>query len=351
MNILILISSLNYGGAEKQAVLDANILSAEHNVLLGYFIKGPQEELVDRKVKLVRIKKDNYLATAFRLGKVIRTNQIEIIHASLFASMMISALSSMISDAKVFWHFHSHEYELPYINGQLYKWLGRYHAIKKILFVNTELKSFLKDRFKFPAGKTEVLYNSTPIKPSFEKKPGNSKCTIGYVGRLVELKRVHFLIECAEYLKRKGSENFQILIIGDGPERSKLEDLTKHNSLSKVVTFTGFQTDTGKYYDLIDIFALPSGEECLSMAAMDAGVKGIPVVAFDVGGNSEIVDPGKTGFIVNTKEEFFGKIYFLVTNWTIREKMGKAATVYCYDKFGEERHLEKLNVLYRDVSL
>jgi len=277
MNILIVVSSLNYGGAEKQAVLDANMLSDTHNVFLGCFKKGPLLESLNKNVDLVLIRKDNYLLTSVRLAKIIKRNKIEVIHASLFASMVTSVLASLfISKIIIVWHFHSHEYDLPALNGNLYKWMSRFPGIKKILFVNNELRSFLTERFKLPISKTGILYNTTSIKQPLKTKTEGDECIIGYIGRLVELKRVNLLIGCAEYLLQKGFDNFQILIIGDGQERLNLEELTKKNDLNKVVKFKGFQSDTERYYNDMHVFALPSDEECLSMAAIDAGVKGIP---------------------------------------------------------------------------
>ncbi|MFZ2339153.1 MAG: glycosyltransferase family 4 protein [Bacteroidales bacterium] len=349
-NILIMISSMKTGGAEKQAVLDANILSEKNNVFLAYFKKGPLEGLINGRVKQIQIKKGNYSLTALRLRKVIRANNIDIIHASLFASMVISALSSIFSRTNVIWHFHSHEYNLPLINCQIYKWLGKLPSVKKILFVNSELKTYMTSRFKFSDSKTGLLYNTSSFNPSLKSKSEKKLCSIGYIGRLVALKRVDWLIECAVFLLDKGYTGFKMVITGDGPERTNLEKLTGECNVGNFVKFTGFQSDTEMYYDGMDIFALPSGEECLSMAAIDAGVKGIPIVAFDVGGNSEIIDSGETGFIVTTKEEFFEKIYYLAENKITREQMGDAAYSYCSDKFGKEKHMARLDALHSELQ-
>lgn len=349
MNILIVISSLSYGGAEKQAVIDANLLSGYYNVSLCYFHEGPLRELINEKVKTICIQKGIYPVTALRLRKIAIENQIQIIHASLFASMIISALSSGFSDRKILWHFHSHEYDLPFLNRLLLSVLSRLPSVRKLIFVSTELRIDLTRRFRLPDSKTDLLYNTSSLNPVSNVKKDHFTFTIGYIGRLVELKRVHLLVEAATFLLKKGFADFHMMIIGDGQERLMLEELTKKNGVETFFEFTGFQSDTEKYYNEMDIFALPSGEECLSMSAIDAGVKGIPIVAFDVGGNSEIIDSGNTGYIVTTKEEFFEKIYYLAVNKIIREQMGEAAYIYCSDKFGKEKHLAQLNALYEEL--
>lgn len=351
MNILIIISSLSYGGAEKQAVLDANMLSNNHNVILVCFKKGPLSDLVNSSVKVLQINKGNYITTAIRLKRVIRTNNIVVIHSLLFASMIISALTALFINVKVVWHFHSHEYKMPLIYQLFYKILGKTRNVSKILFVNHELMNFISQRFSFPQEKLGIYYNTASFNNPKPIKEKDNPIIIGYIGRLAELKRVYLLIELAEFLLKEGFDKFIVTIVGDGPMREILEKTTLDRNLTNFIQFKGFQTETGLYYDQIDIFALPSREECLSMAAIDAGAKGIPIVAFAVGGNNEIVDSGKTGFIVSTKEEFFESIYLLITHKEMRTDMGNLAASYCHEKFGVEQHLKVLNHIYYDLNL
>lgn len=347
MNIAFCISSLKYGGAEKQAVLDANLMSDHHTVFLICFQKGPLEKLLSENVNLICVRKDNYLFTAARLGKILKSRKILYVHSSLFAAMVTTSIASIfLRHITVFWHFHSHEFSLPLLNIWLYRLLGRIPTVRKILFVNSELRSSLSDRFGFPEKKTDILYNVTSLESSSESRKNDNLCTIGYVGRLVGLKRVHLLIECADLLLKLGINGFQILIVGDGPERRNLEKTVGQLGLEKFVEFAGFQVETGTYYKRMEVFALASEEECLSMAAIDAGAMGIPVVAFSVGGNSEIIDDGRTGFIVNTKEEFYEKIHTLVSDKSMRIRMGRDAMEHCSEKFGKHKHIEKLNALY-----
>lgn len=351
MKISYLISSLNYGGAEKQAILDANMMAHSNEVFFIYFYDGPQRGILSQDVKLLHLKKKSYLITAFRLAWQIKKHNIQIIHSSLYASMIISALCSFFCRTKIIWHFHSHEYGLPVLNGLLYKWLGKLPAIKKIVFVNNELRIFHTERFKFPLSKTGILYNTSSVPQSFRSYTLSEENTIGYIGRLVGLKRINLLIECSDYLNQKGVKEYNIIIVGDGSERHFLEDLVHKKKLDNKFMFTGFQSDTQFYLNKFDLFAMPSEEECLSIALIDAGVAGLPSVAFDVGGNNEIIDNNKTGFIVNTREDFFEKIYCLVTNKNLREQMGKAANIHCSDKFGKEKHLVQLNALYKELAI
>ncbi|MGD0342431.1 MAG: glycosyltransferase family 4 protein, partial [Bacteroidales bacterium] len=153
----------------------------------------------------------------------------------------------------------------------------------------------------------------------------------------------------AQYLIRNKFINFRILIVGDGEQRNMLEQEVSNNKIGDYISFVGFQEDVVKYYNRFDLFVNPSREECLSIALIDAGMCGIPSIAFDVGGNNEIILNGQTGYIVNAKEEFFSKVFSLVNEKTLQIEMGKKAKEHCFKHFSEEVHLQQLESLYKEV--
>ncbi|HOM41747.1 MAG TPA: glycosyltransferase family 4 protein [Bacteroidales bacterium] len=353
MKILYLISSLHYGGAEKQTIIDANFMAINNKVFLGYFYDGPQKEIIDPEVIVIKINKTNYLFTAINIARLVKQNKIQVIHCSLFSSMIISAISSLFCKVKIIWHFHSHEYNIPFIHKMAFKYLSYLPSVKKICFVSRELiNHFQKKGFNFPFKKITLLYNTATVKTTNENKNNkneNDRIIIGFIGRLVPLKRVEYLIELAQYLVNNGFKNFHIMIVGDGESRTVLENESIRNKLQDYISFEGFQKDIEKYYRNFDLFVNPSREECLSIALIDAGMCGIASVAFNAGGNNEIIINGETGYIVNTKEELFENVFLLVMNKPLRKKMGEKAKEYCRQKFGQEIHLQKLLSLYNEV--
>lgn len=350
MRILYLISNLNYGGAEKQTVLDANMLAQGNEVFFGYFIDGPQKEMIDKRVKLIKIRKRNYLITAFCLAGLVKKNRIQLIHSSLFASMIISALISSFCRINVIWHFHSHEYGLPLIHRLAYKILSRLPKIRAICFVNQELIQHYGDKgFNFPLHKIKLLYNSTTIQNTGLLREESNNIKIGYIGRLVSIKRVEYLLELTQYLIKNQFNDFQIFIIGDGDQRNMLETKSIDCGFHRHIIFTGFQENVEMFYSMFNLFVNPSREECLSISLIDAGISGIPSIAFNVGGNNEIIVDSQTGYIVETKEEFFEKVLFLISNKVKRKNMEEKAKLYCQEHFGKDIHKIKLQELYREV--
>jgi len=75
----------------------------------------------------------------------------------------------------------------------------------------------------------------------------------------------------------------------------------------------------------------------------------LPIVAFDVGGNDEIVLNNQTGFIVQTKVAFFQKVLMLVSNDSLRLEMGQSGRTHCTANFSEQVHLGKIYSLYKEI--
>ena len=346
MNILILVSSLNYGGAEKQAVLDANMLVNAGTVYFGFFKDGDLHELLDERVKVVQFEKQGYLKTAGKLADFISEHDIQLVHNHLYAPMIISALASLKSKVPVLWHFHGHHFEVRKLPLNI---LSQLPTVKHAIFVCAALARYFEENYRIPKKKIEVVYNSSQCRKMPELKPQDSTLRIGFIGRLVGLKRVHFLIAVAEHLKKEGITDFEILLAGDGPEREKLEALAKKKGVEKEVKFLGFRSDIENLYNQFDLFVLPSEEEALSLALIDAGRVAVPSLAFDVGGNKEIIQNGETGYIVHYLEELKEKVTLLCQDKNLRKEMGEKAEKYTRI-FSEENHLESLLNLYKKYA-
>ena len=351
MKVAVMVSSLSYGGAEKQAVLDANMLSREFPTWLVSFSDGPQRESIGPGVNQLILIKRSYPRTAFALMKVVRQNKIEVIHAFLFASCVIAALSSLLGRVKVVWHFHSHEYDSPLLSRLALIILARLPSLMAITFVSSELRDDLKERFHLPLKKLRIIYNSSSVEPSEHKAENEAKVIVGYVGRLVALKRINYLINLAETLATKNINNFEIWIVGDGEETPQLKLEAQNRGVEKYVKFWGFQHNLSEFYHRFDIFVLPSREECLSIAMIDAGMNAVPSVAFKVGGNDEIVVDGSTGYLVATEKEMIDKTRELVIDAHRRAGFGANARSYCEPRFSAEARKHILMELGRPVDL
>jgi glycosyltransferase involved in cell wall biosynthesis len=144
------------------------------------------------------------------------------------------------------------------------------------------------DRFYIPAKK--------------EKKP--AQCfVIGTVSCLKPQKNVIDLLQAFKFVYEQvpldDRQRIFLHIIGDGELRDELEAFVREYGLMEQVAFLGWQSDVSKWMKGWNIFAMSSLWEGLPCAVVEARLCKLPVVAYDVGGITEIVVPGKNGFMVN----------------------------------------------------
>jgi N-acetyl-alpha-D-glucosaminyl L-malate synthase BshA len=149
----------------------------------------------------------------------------------------------------------------------------------------------------------EVIHNfidSDIYKPvcneQFKKHvaPKNEKILI-HTSNFRPVKRVSDTIRILEKVKK--SMPAKLLLIGDGPDRSECERLTRELKLTKDVIFLGKQDGLENLLSVADIFLMPSQSESFGLSALEAMSCGVPVISSSVGGLPELIVHNKTGFI------------------------------------------------------
>jgi len=109
------------------------------------------------------------------------------------------------------------------------------------------------------------------------------------------VKRVHDVI----YIFRivRDAMPAKLLLIGDGPERSRCEELSRKLGLSQDIRFLGKQDAVEELLAVSDLFLLPSASESFGLAALEAMACQVPVISSNVGGIPEVNIDGETGFL------------------------------------------------------
>lgn len=118
------------------------------------------------------------------------------------------------------------------------------------------------------------------------------------VGRLSQEKDVEVLLRAFARLAGPSDPNTMLLIVGDGPERQRLERIAAGLGVSNRTRFAGQVPDPSRYYAAADVFALPSRSEGSPYALLEAMAASLPIAATAVGGVPEIVSHGVNGLLV-----------------------------------------------------
>jgi glycosyltransferase involved in cell wall biosynthesis len=155
------------------------------------------------------------------------------------------------------------------------------------------------------------------------------------------------MIKATQQLRAAGLP-VKLLLVGDGPERPALTELTQQLDLTDTVIFTGFQNQPGDYLGLMDVFLLPSFTEGTSMTLLEAMSLGIPTVATLVGGTPEIVEDKETGFLIESddQEAFTSAIKKLLDQPEERGRIGNAAKLRFEQKFSVGKMVDQYQECY-----
>lgn len=179
---------------------------------------------------------------------------------------------------------------------------------------------------------------------------GNEK-VVGMVANLNRpVKGVGYFVEAMPLIAARVPQ-VHFLIVGEGRERAEHEARVEELKISNRVTFTGYRSDVMRFYPIMDVSVLTSLSEGLSITMLESMSFGIPVVATRVGGNPELVQDGETGFLVPPAdpESFARAVIQILTDESLREKMGRQGRMLVESEFSIERVAGQYQRVYKEV--
>ncbi len=195
-------------------------------------------------------------------------------------------------------------------------------------------------------GRMHLIQNGVEATKIRERAP-TLRPRIITVGRLTSVKNQYFIIECLAALKF----DFSAKIIGSGDQYARLKaQICKHQLEDKVELTLNIE-DVTEFLTDSDIFILGSLYEGLPLSVLEAMSVKLPVISTDVGGVSEAVIDGETGFLVprNDKKLFVEKLELLIADKERRIMMGEAGYKHFQQHFTAQRMVNQTNEVYQEV--
>ena len=213
-----------------------------------------------------------------------------------------------------------------------------------------------KDTIVIPNGIDTDVFRK--LKTDLAKRLGlNGATVITFVGRLIYAKGVQDLISAFPMIK-EAVPNVKLLIVGDGPYRCQLEELTAGTGCDKDIKFLGQKTQDQiiEILSLTDIFVSPSYSEALPTSVMEAAAVGVPIVATDVGDTREIIEYGKTGLLIKAGEprQIAEAVFLLGGNKqaapeNLARKLGEAARLKIVNSYSWENTVMKTMQVFQEI--
>jgi glycosyltransferase involved in cell wall biosynthesis len=171
---------------------------------------------------------------------------------------------------------------------------------------------------------------------------------VGWVGRMTGVKDTGAVLDIVRSTREQGVDA-ALCMVGDGPDRVRLEQRAHELGIARSCYFVGYQEDIAGYYRLFDAFLLPSVNEGTPVSAIEALASGTPVVANRVGGVPDVVRDGVDGFLVEHGdiEGAGAKIAALAEDAKLRKKLGDAGRARVLERYAVSRLVDDVDRLYR----
>jgi len=242
------------------------------------------------------------------------------------------------------------------------------HTLARVISSRTKMGILLSKNLVVRArkiglsqGKIRIVPTSIPYVEQFDPQSFDAstkrkelrvdnKIVVCFVGRLVRLKGLSFLLHAQKALQ-KSIPNLHLLIVGYGPEKELLESMAKSFDLK--ATFTGYveRNEIPSYLSAADIFVNPSLTEGLPLTVMEAMAMEKAVVATDVGGTSDLIRNGENGFLVppGDVESLATAIRTLALDDRLRQRMGFAGRNIIVKDFNWDGIVRKVEKVYEEA--
>ena len=166
-----------------------------------------------------------------------------------------------------------------------------------------------------------------PILPPFSRQELgllNDQIVLVTVGRLIARKANQQLIEA---LAKLNNPKLVLVLLGEGPARTELEELAKRLRVENRVIMTGFVSEGRKYQYLqaADVFVSTTSHEGFGLMYVEAMFCRLPIITYNHGGQSDFLEDGKTGFLVslNDQEMFRQRLEWLIQNPEVGQDDGR----------------------------
>ena len=364
-----LLHTLHVGGAEVLAARLARRLRGRHRFVfvcldelgtLGEELRGEgfAVEVAGRRAGLD-------LGCAWRLGRLFRRHKVELVQAHQYTPFFYAQLARLLrlSGAPVLFTEHGrHQPDYPRRKRMIYNRLTLRRR-DRVVAVGEAVRRALVANEGIPEGRIEVVYNGIDTERFVPPAPEEREAARRELGlgpdelAVLQVARLDYLKDHPTAVRAVGRAvkerpGVKLLLVGEGPERGKIDAEVRRGGLEKQVLFLGLRKDVGRLLGAADLFLLTSTSEGIPLTIIEAMAAGLPVVTTDVGGTAEVVVEGQTGFLAPAGDDaaLAAAVLRLADDGGLRRRLGEAGRQRAKDRFSEAAMAEHYDRLYRGMT-
>ncbi len=363
--VLFVSTSTTLGGAEKTLYALATLLDRRAHQVVGVVSVKPEGHYARRlreqgiKVESLGLTRTPRPSHARRLAEIIRRERPDVVHALMYQAIQLARAAKpragvpfkLISSPRV--NYRSRSWWTLLIDRAL---KGR----DDLLIAECEAsRRFLIERLGYAPSKVITVRNGVDLagwpaskldrrRKRLELRLTDGEFLIGALGRLDRQKGFATLVEAMAALK---GTPVRCAILGEGPERARLEALIRRREVERSVWLLGERGDIPAWLSAFDAYCLPSLWEGLPNALLEAMALGLPVIASGVDGVPEAVTDGVDGLLVppGRPVPLARALRELAGSPEKRAVLGAAAKATVAERFTVRRMLEEYERAYSSV--
>lgn len=348
------------GGQNQVLVTVLGLRAAGHRAMLVAHSNGELRRRAAEGLELLPLapRGEMDLSAAWRLSRAIKSLRPDVVHAHDPHAVAMAALAlSMSSEGKRAPLVASRRVDFHLKKSALSRW--KYNQVDLFICASEAIcRMLIADGID--AARTVTVHEgidlarvaAAPETPLHEQLflPHGS-LIVGNVAALVPHKGQKHLVEAAALVVRQVPDA-RFVIAGEGELRESLEHQIRHLGLEKHVKLAGFRPDILSLHKAFDIFVMSSVTEGLGTSLLDAMACGKPIVATAAGGIPEVVEHGKTGFVVRPRDHdaMADAIVRLLKDEALRRRMGEAGLSLVSAKFSAEKMVEGTLAAYGTLA-
>ena len=298
-----------------------------------------------------------YLKAVLKIKRLINDFNPNILHAHYASSYgLLGALSRFHPFVLSVWG--ADIFDFPNISF-LHKAILKYNLSKsdRVLSTSEIMKEEIKKYTKKNIEVTPFGVNTERFFPrKVESLFSDNDIVIGTVKSLENKYGIEYLIKAFDLVRQRNPDySLKLLIVGKGTKETQLKKLVKELGLESNTIFTGFinPTEVEKYQNMLDISVSVSidDSESFGVAVLEASACGKPVIVSNVGGLPEVVEDGKTGYVVEAKNYFTlaEVIEKLILNPELRSEIGNNGRERVINKYNWNDSIKQMISVYNSL--